>query len=380
MRRGGPEPADCCCLAQRVASVGRYVFWGWLTLLPILVVFAVTQRRAELEQIGAAFWAADRRWIAVGVGLEACSVVAAAWIYSYLLGRLGYRLPGRSLASIHLQRCAAGAVSPLSGPTSVYVFVEYLGRRRVPTHDALLAVGLRSLAGQVASVLILVLGLALIRPAALLPLVGGAVATLAVAATIFRSRPAVLPKARARLAVPRLPRVVRSLLMRLGERFRRHRLSPRDLAGPIAITVATRLGTVALLFASLRAVGVEASIGTTVVAYFAALLAHATLPIFGGAGLVESATVAALVQSGVPADLALAAALLWRLIDFWLPLGVGLVLHAGVLLDPILTGRRPARPVHPARGRPVSPVISPSSGSVAALNPAVSRPELRWDR
>src|SRR5262245_24382014 len=127
----------------RAKGIGRYVFWGWLAVVPILATIVITQRRAELARTEDALWRADPRWVAVGVGLELSSVAAAALIYRLLLRRLGYLLPAFALASVHLQRCAAGAVSPLSGPTSVYVFLQFLGRHRVPAHDGLLTIGVR---------------------------------------------------------------------------------------------------------------------------------------------------------------------------------------------------------------------------------------------
>jgi uncharacterized membrane protein YbhN (UPF0104 family) len=156
--------------------------------------------------------------------------------------------------------------------------------------------------------------------------------------------------------------VLADWLRELVVRVRRHRLSPGDVSWPAALAVVCRVGSIALLFVSLRAIGVNASLGTAVIVYLAALLAHATLPIFGGAGLVEGAATAALIQTGVPADLALVAALLWRLIDYWLPLAVGLVAHAAVLLSPIQS--RPAL-AEPSRWRAPRAISSRPTATVA---------------
>jgi uncharacterized membrane protein YbhN (UPF0104 family) len=229
----------------------------------------------------------------------------------------------------------------------------------VSVSDGLLTVGLRSLVGQVAFVLTLIVALALLMPAAKLPLVGVVLALVAVVVAYRRwLRLWVLPwpePTRWRWLQEKQGRWLGAAVAKL----RRHRLAPRDLVWPIALALVARVGSIALLVVSLRAIGAEAAVGTAVAVYLAALVAHATLPMFGGAGVVEGAATAALVQSGLSADDALVAALLWRLIGFWLPLGIGLVAYALTLLDPIVPwgamtdpdGRRPVLPV--ASGRPV---------------------------
>lgn len=58
----------------------------------------------------------------------------------------------------------------------------------------------------------------------------------------------------------------------------------------------------------------------------------------GGVGLVESAMIAALVVAGVPAGIATASVLGWRLVSHWLPIIAGLALlptlRAGHVLPP----------------------------------------------
>jgi uncharacterized membrane protein YbhN (UPF0104 family) len=325
----------------------------------MLVAVAIVSRRDELERTAAAFWSAEPGWIALGIGIEMATVLAAGLSYVLLLRRLGYRLPLLGLVSVHLQRCAVGAVSPLSGPTSVCVFLHLLARQRVPTQDALLTVGLRSVAGQVAFILTLIVALALLRPVEALWLGGALMAGTALWLALRRWRPTGLPAPRLRVSRRFLPRVLADWLRELVVRVRRHRLSPGDVSWPAALAVVCRVGSIALLFVSLRAIGVNASLGTAVIVYLAALLAHATLPIFGGAGLVEGAATAALIQTGVPADLALVAALLWRLIDYWLPLAVGLVAHAAVLLSPAT----PSTSVRPASRSRTSAPLAPRSAA-----------------
>src|SRR5688500_15785611 len=193
MQPGGQAPGGVSRSASRATKIGRYVFVGWLVAAPVLVVVALSRRRQELEQIGEALWTADPHWIAVGIGIEALTVLVAGLAYHLLLRRLGYRLSCLTLASAHLQRCAAGAISPLSGPTSVYVLVQLLAQRRVPTPDGLLTVALRSAAGQIAFVLTLVVGLALLQPTVALSIAGGFLGVSPFRFALLRVPPPLLP-------------------------------------------------------------------------------------------------------------------------------------------------------------------------------------------
>src|SRR5262249_53055339 len=103
----------------------------------------------------------------------------------------------------------------------------------------------------------------------------------------------------------------------------------RDLITPVALAVVTRLGSIAILYAALRAVGGSAPAGVVVFAYCAGLLASIAVPVLQGAGAVESTVALGLTRGGVPAEVAIGTALLWRLLEFWIPLALGLLLQAG---------------------------------------------------
>jgi uncharacterized membrane protein YbhN (UPF0104 family) len=43
---------------------------------------------------------------------------------------------------------------------------------------------------------------------------------------------------------------------------------------------------------------------------------------------VEAVSIIALTQAGISREVAIGATLLWRFIDLWIPVGIGLLLHA----------------------------------------------------
>lgn len=86
---------------------------------------------------------------------------------------------------------------------------------------------------------------------------------------------------------------------------------------------ANRMLDYAALVAALVAVGARARPSLVLLAYVVAM-ALAIVPITpGGLGFVETGLTGSLVLAGVPADAAVVATLLYRLVSYWLPIPVG---------------------------------------------------------
>jgi uncharacterized protein (TIRG00374 family) len=75
---------------------------------------------------------------------------------------------------------------------------------------------------------------------------------------------------------------------------------------------------IATLWACLHAFGAPPATAPIVMSYFVGQLAN-VLPLPGGVGGVEGATIAALIAFGAPGSVALLGVLAYRLISFWLP-------------------------------------------------------------
>jgi uncharacterized membrane protein YbhN (UPF0104 family) len=284
--------------------------------------------------------------LAAGFAVETLMLIVSAVTYRHLLRRLGHDLACHTLLAVHLQRSAIGAISPVSGPTSVYVFLRLVKRRRVGTDDGLLTLALRSIAGQIAFVLLLVIALVAMGSGYLLPGLVAVVGIVAAAAVASRLR---FVRAVGDAGwTERLPRWARGRVESFLRRARRHRLVPRDLTFPVTLAIVSRLGTFGILFASLHALNAPASPGVVLAAHFAAILACLAVPVFHGAGAAEAAATLALTRGGVPVEAAIGAVLIWRLLEFWLPIVLGLLLQLGAVLSSrrrsVLVPRPASRP------------------------------------
>ncbi|MEM9566644.1 MAG: lysylphosphatidylglycerol synthase transmembrane domain-containing protein, partial [Actinomycetota bacterium] len=112
--------------------------------------------------------------------------------------------------------------------------------------------------------------------------------------------------------------------------------------------VAGKLVGAAVLAASLAAVGADVDPATALLIYVLALLAAASTVLPGGLGAVEATMTLLLAGYGVPPSVALAGTLLFRLLDLWFPVVVGLVVAPGLDRS---TARSVAR-AGPADGQP----------------------------
>lgn len=321
--------------AELRSRLNRYGTILWLTIIAIAAGWAVFRGRDDLVNTFHELKSSDPGWLIVAIVIQIVLLIFSALTYWVVLRRLGHGLPLPNLLDAHLQRSAISVVTPAGGPASVFMFVRYVGNKGVPAEDGLLTIGVRSASSTVTFIAALI-------PAALIgnSLAGGVIAAALTTLMILLGI-ALIKGERDEWQTPlawsrRLPSWARSRAQQFIENFRDHGLKPVDLVAPIILALLVRVSVVAVLWASLRALGVEPGLETMMNTYFAALLASTVIPVFGGAGAVEAVSIVTLRQAGISADIAIGATLLWRLIDLWIPVGVGLLLHAHSELPSIL--------------------------------------------
>jgi uncharacterized protein (TIRG00374 family) len=282
----------------------------WLP--PLVLVLEAASLLAYAELVGVVLAAGGRR---VRRGL-----VQRATVAGYALGRT---LPGGSLAALAMISARLGD----------------LGIPAATTAAAMAASGLLS-----------AVVLALLLPvAALLALAGGQGASVAlgvagVAALVVLAALALGPTLR---RPPALGRVAERVVAVFARGPLRRRLDPSEVGAQVTQAaqglqeLASEPGTLARAAGWAAAnwlldLAVLATITATLgsgVALWGVPLAYvlgqwtASVPLTpGGVGLVESATIAALVAADVPGGVATASVLGWRLVSHWLPIAAGLVL------------------------------------------------------
>ncbi|HYI24607.1 MAG TPA: lysylphosphatidylglycerol synthase transmembrane domain-containing protein [Thermomicrobiales bacterium] len=269
-------------------------------------------------------------WLVALVGVEIAILLLVAGTYRSLLSRLGHNIKLDTLIGVHLQRVVVGTVTPVGGPSSMAIFVHALRQLGVRPTDALLAVSIKSVIGNIAFLMLLVPVLFAQDPSPLL-IAGtiGLVALVAITGALL-----ILG-----LRTTKPPGWMLSRIPRKGLRWlvqvRSHHISIAALAGPFAMMMTTKLAGIAMLFIALQAVGYNAEIQVPMMAYLVGMVFLMVAPVFQGIGVVEVTMALALQRLGVPPAAAVGATLLTRAGELWLPLAAGITLQA---LDTV--GRR----------------------------------------
>jgi pimeloyl-ACP methyl ester carboxylesterase/uncharacterized membrane protein YbhN (UPF0104 family) len=317
----------------------------------ILAATAVTERSrvaVSLTVLAHLRWS----WLPAAIVLEALSMAAFAAMFRRLL-TAGRVRPGRGsmLASVY----AANAVSvtvPLAGPElATAVLFRRFTRNGA---DGLLA-GWVLLAGGVittaAWVLILAggglasghsLALAITVPFALLAVTSGATAATAVREPRLRATLERYVAWALRQATRLLRRPAANPALTVSawtERMGALRLPASGWALASGAALANWLADVAVLAVSVLAVGAAVPWRDLLLVYAAGIAAKSLAVTPGGLAITEGALSVSLVASGLRVSQALAAAVLYRLVSFWL------VAVAGWLTLLALRVRRPARPL-----------------------------------
>jgi len=334
----------------------------WLVLAGVAVCFvflSVVDRKALPASIDAARhlrWG----WVLIAAAVEVASLVVAAEGHRRLLKGAGARIGLPSVAAIAFASTALAFSVPVGSlPFSAsYSFRQY-ARRGIDLALAAWALVILWMSATVA--LSLVLFAAAWTSGSMVAAAGGLVASL-----VFLAPPLGLLLA---LRFPAVRRRITGGASRLAAGVR-HRSGPRlqrlldrwpdptaafdavvARAGSLRVPLPTYaqvfacslcnwLLDVACLILVIGATGSPVPWHGVLLAYGAGLVADGLWPAPGGLGAVEAAMAAALVAAGMPAGSALAAVLVYRLLSFWMLLGIGWGVMAGLF-------RRPDRPDPP---------------------------------
>jgi uncharacterized membrane protein YbhN (UPF0104 family)/dienelactone hydrolase len=309
-------------------------------------------------------------WLAAGIALEVISIAAFATMFRQLL-KAGRARPRRSEMLVTVYAANAMSVSvPLAGPglAAAYLFRRFtrLGASAAGAGWTLLAGGVISTTAWVA---VLAVGglasghtvaLAITVPA--LALAVAAAATIAAAARYPRLRQVLENFLTQELTqgarLLRWPATDPKLALRAwAQRFGALRLPPSTWALALGGSLLNWFTDAAVLTVSIIAVGAHVPWRDLLLVYAVGIGAQGLSLTPGGLAITEGAISLALIASGMYVRQAVAAAVLYRLISFWLNAA------AGWLILLFLQARRPA-----AQSAP-EPALEPSAGPVPETAP-----------
>ncbi|WP_344593961.1 flippase-like domain-containing protein [Actinomadura vinacea] len=257
---------------------------------------------------GAKWW-----WMGVALGAAALTYLAAAFM---LMGFVPEKLPLGRTVLVQVAASFVKLVAP-AAVSGVALNTRYLQRSGVRPGPAVASVGASQLMGMAMHILLLILfgfitgstGNATrdLAPSRTIVIVLLALAVLtAITLTIPRVR---------RFATRRLKSMFSGVVPRLVDVLQSPKKIITGLGGSLLLTVAF----VVCLDASVRAFGESLPWTAVVVVFLTANAVGSAAPTPGGLGAVETALTVALTISGLTAEAATSAVLLFRLLTLWLP-------------------------------------------------------------
>jgi uncharacterized protein (TIRG00374 family) len=269
----------------------------------------------QLSSVDPVQLVADAKWWWVGVALAAAALtyLAAAFM---LMGFVPERLPLGRTVLVQVAASFVKLVAP-AAVSGVALNTRYLQRSGVRPGPAVASVGASQLMGMVTHILMLIVfGFVTgstdtatrdLAPSRTIVIVLLALAVVtAVALTIPRVR---------RFVAGRLKSMFSGVVPRLVDVLQ----SPKKIFTGLGGTLLLTVGFVVCLDASIRAFGGSLPWTAVVVVFLTANAVGSAAPTPGGLGAVETALTVALTISGLTAETATSAVLLFRLLTLWLP-------------------------------------------------------------
>jgi uncharacterized protein (TIRG00374 family) len=311
-----------------------------------LLLFALVVHLFVIPQIGGARKALDvlssvnPLLLAGAVVLEAASFLAYARMTQLLLP--AERRPGLGVTfGAVMASTGINHVVPGGAATTAAVNYRLLGRAGVPADELGFALGTQAIGSAVVlNVMLWIALLASIPASGFHPLYATAAAVGAVLIGIFAAAVASMLRGREALAnrvahvLGRLPRVkaesVREVMLGLADQLQQLSRDRQRLRIVIGMAAANWLLDAAALWVVLAAFGSRPNIIGLMVAYGLANVMAAVPVSPGGLGVIEAILIPTLVGFGTPRAEASIGVVVYRLVNFWLPIPVGAASYVAV--------------------------------------------------
>jgi uncharacterized protein (TIRG00374 family) len=339
---------------HQASSARRQSWWrlaiGVLMTLGILML-AFFKRAWLLEAINLA-QAAQPAWLLLGLVMIMLSFLISSQVFQVVLRALGYRLGVFHLWATAVVAIVTSQVVPAGSVGSYAFLLNSLRRRGVTPAESALAATLEALSYAGAMLLFAVFGLAYLASRILAADPNGSsllapVLAIGIALLLIGGIALLLTRSAATLTrwLVRLHQLLARALhwphdatwaeRTVGELTRVRGLvaGQRTMIGLLVLIQLTALCGHSLgMYCILRSLGTSTNFLTVLSAFGIALLTSTVNVLPGGGGTVEAALVAVLTQLGVGAE-AVPAAIVFRLLNFWMMLPIAAGGYAWLMRD-----------------------------------------------
>jgi uncharacterized protein (TIRG00374 family) len=335
----------------------------------LLVLLLLLGKRADFVSAWDQLRSADVRWVAAAIAAEGLSLLTFAWLQQRVLRLGGARIPLPGLAAVTLANDAIANTVPGEPAVSSAYRYRYYRRRGASGASAGWTIFTILIAQAIGMSLVLLIGVVVALASSTsakgagaavvgLVIVAGAGAVLIRRDLVLRLVSAGVRGVRRLTGHPRgsIGARIEATLIRMRE----IPLGRRQAAWVVAIATVVWGCDFLCLLCSFRAVHAAIPWDGVLLAYGVAQVV-ASLPLIpGGLGIVEGSLAVVLVAYGAGRVPAVAAALAFRLVNFWLAIAVGWISAALIAQHLRAAGRRSGDGGRAGESSPAAePVLAP---------------------
>ncbi|MCA9832986.1 MAG: lysylphosphatidylglycerol synthetase family protein [Thermomicrobiales bacterium] len=305
-----------------IAHSHRSLALLWRVSVFVLLILFLWWQRQEIAEAIHLLRTINRYWI--GTLLAAALMLHAllAWALASIVKVTGSDIPYTEAFITRAEREMVATMMPMGGIASWVVLVQRFGRYGVTPTTAGLATLLYSVVGHLSFLMVVIptiIWFSIAHGSLVTVWIGLTVAiiivSIIIAITMLLLRGASLPA--------RIERHLPAALHDARDQIRQMTVRPVHLVPPLLISLAADLAGGVGVWVALHAVGEPSTIMVALTAYVVGTLMLLAAPVFQGIGFVEASMTVAMQQMGVPVERALAATLLYRVVDTWLPVVIG---------------------------------------------------------
>lgn len=309
--------------SSRMPRLPVRVSSGRLLLLAafLLFLYVLLPRLGAFSDSFTVLGSAEGVFVLCAIGLLAITYALAAFLYTLLaLGRLRFK------ETLLIQAASAftNRVLP-AGFGALALYVQYLRKHGHTTAQAVAIAGTNNTLGIIGHLLLL----------GCISLVAGQDAFAAFTWPRFEAAgwiaaTAALLTGGLIFGSKRIRRTLSEFFGDMGTYFRHYRKRPLRLGAAMVCSLLLTGGYVTLFYTCTQALGLEVTLLQAFVVFTIGMVATTAVPTPGGLGGAEAGLTAGLVGFGVTSSEALAAALLYRFITYWLPLLPGFIVFLAI--------------------------------------------------
>lgn len=296
----------------QTSGLSRQSRGRWLLLLFfLLLLYVVAPRIGNFSDSLKSIQDSRLEYVVLALASVVATFFLAAGIYQCLAVK---RLYFRRTLTMQIANAFANRLLP-AGVGGMTLSMQYLRRAGHTIPQALAMVGINNLLGvighlSILMVAMLVTGGGILDEIEMPDIPDAAPIAAAVLAVIFACL----------LVLKRVRLYLRKFIVDISAQIVTYRRHPLRLAAALMLSVGLTMAYAMAFYFCGLAVGANLGLGGMFVAFTFGLIVTTATPTPGGLGGAEAGLVAAMVIYGVDASTALACALLYRFITYWLPL------------------------------------------------------------